>query len=113
MSLLADGKTERIDLGDGEWVEVLVTLPVKQACVIAEVTDKGLTAATLGILEAVITAWSEPIPLTPENIANIKASVAQTILTRFNEIAAISPKASSLPSTSTSKGRRRSRTRTS
>ena len=115
MGLLTEKRTERIDLGDGDWVDILVDLPVKEACEIQELADKGLTDQALGLLVAVIVAWSDAAPVTPENIAGLRAELAATIMQRFNErmTAVLNPKVSSLPSIRSSRARERSRMPTS
>jgi hypothetical protein len=113
VSLRAERKTERIDLGDGEWVDILAELTVKQFCEIAELNEKGFTETALGILSIAIVAWSDPEPVTPEAIAELRSDVADAIATRFQAIRIRSPKASSSPSTDSSKRKDRSRTSTS
>lgn len=115
MSLLVERRTERIDLGDGEWVDILAELPVKEACLVGEALGKPLTTGTLEVLQLVITAWSDDVPVNPENIAQLKPKVSRAILDRVRELnVAPDPKVSSLPLISTSRAeRRRAHTKTS
>jgi len=111
VGLLSEGKTERIDLGDGDWVEVRVDLTVPEALAIAEL--EGLTETTLKMLTTFIKAWSEDAELTEENIMRLKAPVANKIIARLMEVAeAQSPKARSSPSRRSSKRKGRSPTPT-
>lgn len=112
MSLRADKKTERIDLGDGEWVEILVNLNVKQACLLADTEGKGLSDKALEMLSILIVAWSDEEPVTPEAIAEVRADVAEAVMERFQAVRAGSPKASSSRSTGSSRTKRRSRAST-
>ena len=112
MSLLVERRTERIDLGDGDWVEVRVSLSTKEALLVQELQGKSLSEGTFGILELLLVAWSDEAPLTRENIEELKPKKTEEILARLKDvIVSPDPKASSSPLTSTSraKGNRRMR----
>jgi hypothetical protein len=106
---LRSAKTERIDLGDGDWVEVRLKLSVKQSFAVAELDEKDAEEKTLGLLSILIVAWSDPGPITPEAISELDAEVAEKIMSRFTAIQPARPKASSSRSTGSSKGKARSR----
>lgn len=112
--LILEEELHRIDLGDGEWVDIKRYLCVDDA-VLAESTPSK-TAATL---RASIKAWSfmngngEPVPVTPETIGRVSIETAQVILVEVNRLnpvrTVIDEKKSSPVSTGPSRRERRSR----
>lgn len=100
MSLLTSPETHRIDLENGEWVEVRRHMTTgdraainSRAIVIrAEMgldgTGQGARSAQmnldvgawgLALLERMIVAWSDPEPVTPENVARLPEAMADQI----------------------------------
>ena len=98
---LVRNETERIDLGDGAWVEVKRALSVGERARLAgrafavrasfsagAATDINLgdvyEQMELAGLEIGIVAWSLPDPVTPENVRALDEESAKTIKARID-----------------------------
>lgn len=120
MGLLVSPETHRIDLGDGEWVEVrkYMTLADQQA-LIDQVTEAetrtdgtgrirfSVAKATRVLLELMIVAWSDPDAVTPENIGRLPPHTADRIrqeIDRLNERGPERKKGSTASSSAPSSG---------
>jgi hypothetical protein len=100
MGLLVSPETHRIDLENGEWVEVRKHMTngdraaVNSRAIIirAEMgldgTSSGLRSAQmnldvgawgLALLERMVVAWSDPEPVTPENVSRLSEATADYI----------------------------------
>jgi hypothetical protein len=105
VSLLVEPETYRIDLGDGEWVEVrrhittgdrahinsrAMTIAAEmgldgQGARMARMTiDPGLWG--LALLERMIVAWSDPAKVTAENIGRLPEDVADRIRAEIDRL---------------------------
>jgi hypothetical protein len=105
MSLLVKPETYRIDLGDGEWVDVRRHITTgdrahinSRAMVIAAdmamdgqgtrtarmTIDPGLWG--LALLERMIVAWSDPARVTPENIGRLPEETADKIRAEIDRL---------------------------
>jgi hypothetical protein len=105
MSLLIEPETYRIDLGDGEWVEVRrhittgdrAAINSRAMIIAAEMGLDGQGAKTarmtidpglwgLALLERMITAWSDPAPVTPVNIGRLPEELADRIRAEIDRL---------------------------
>ena len=113
MGLLTEKRTERIDLGDGDWITVILSLDTKQAATISDLNDKPGTARLLGLMELIIDEWSLDLPITQENIGHLTPEATAAVMDVFNtRVQGLDPKVSSSPSTGTSRARARGRMKT-
>jgi hypothetical protein len=113
VGLLAEKRTERIDLGDEDWVVILTAFDTRQAAEIGDLQNKSGPEGMCGLLAAIIVEWSEDLPITVETAGQLKPKKTAEILEAFNKRLVLDPKVSSLPSTGTSRARRRHPTKTS
>jgi len=114
MGLLVERKTERIELGNGEWLEILVTLPFKEAVQAQALVRKPNKEGIIELVKLLIVAWSSELPLTPENLDLLSAEAGTEVLGRIPQITVgADPKVSLSPSTSTSRANRKRHTKKS
>ena len=92
MLTLLDDSTERLDFGDGDWVEIKKELSYESllSCIGAPGTDmQEAVRKASGILPLALVDWSvvdasgNKIPCTPENIAKLGAKSIMKILPRI------------------------------
>jgi len=111
--LLSEKRTERIDLGDGDWAEIILSLDTRQAAQISDLYVTGQPAQqVLGLLELIIDSWSSDLPV-KENVGRLAPEATAKIMEVFNErVRGLDPKVSSSPSTGSSAKRARGHTKT-
>lgn len=112
--LILEEELHRIDLGDGDWIDIKSHLCVDDAILAESIPNKTGSA-----LVASIKAWSftngngEPLPVTPEMIGRLSMDTAQVVLEEVNRLnpvrTVIEEKKSSIGSTGLSRRERRSR----
>jgi hypothetical protein len=96
MAHLIREELHRIDLGDGEWVDVkrrlsYGDLAAMDAAAGPGVMGQGNIATGVALLGGVVRAWSfqedgEPVPVTPENLDRLSPQTAGIILTEVNRL---------------------------
>jgi hypothetical protein len=105
--IIFDSDLYRIELGDGEWVDILERCPqsVKDQASRAMIKASGLTNSgqmdkieydiasfNAALLSGMIRAWSfqnkdgKPLPVTPENIGRLSTETSDIILGKINEL---------------------------
>lgn len=105
--------TRRIELGGGEWVEVLPLSAAEFRRIQKEAAqaapqfdgDDAVTARNfelIRLLQQRIVAWSDPAPVTPENIERLPIELNVTIMQGMGAGAAQVPLPSGSPSTGSS-----------
>ena len=111
--LLSEKRTERIDLGDGDWAEIILSLDTRQAAQISDLYAAGQSSQqVLGLLELIVDSWSSDLPV-KENVGRLAPEATAKIMKVFNErVRGLDPKVSSSPSTDSSTKRARGRTKT-
>ena len=122
MAHLIRDESHRIELDDGEWVDV------KRRLSIGDLEEIEAAAGDIGrgiaggraMLTNLIKAWSfqeddQPVPVTPENVSRLSAETAAVILGEVNRLNPVRSSEQtenlSLPSSGTSGSPRRSRRR--
>jgi len=105
MSLLLQPETHRLDLGDGEWVEVRrhittgdrAAINSRAMTIAAEMGLDGQGTKTarmtidpglwgLALLERMITAWSDPAQVNPVNIGRLSEETADKIRAEIDRL---------------------------
>jgi hypothetical protein len=93
--LILEDELHRVDLGDGEWVDVKRYLSLGDLTDIEAQTGSiatGNLATGKAILGAVIRAWSftngsnQPVPVTPEMINHLSGETAGILLAEVNKL---------------------------
>jgi len=121
--LILEEELHRVDLGDGEWVDVKRFLSLGDLTDIEDQTGGSIATGNLAtgkaILGTVIRAWSftngsnQPVPVTPEMINHLSGETAGILLAEVNKLNPMrtetDEKKSSTVSTGPSRRERRSR----
>ena len=85
MGLFASSELHRIDLGDGDWIDIRKDVSVEQAWEIRQHSD-DVGEGTLSLLVALVVAWSATEPVTPESVAQLRFSIADRIIEEYNKL---------------------------